>query len=273
MNLKVTHKVILGFVVITLLLFVTSISAIRILGEIKNATNQVADYAIPVQHFSSKVQMSLLKQAKLSSGITLTTDLAKLHALKEKFNQEHKQLNQQVKEIENLFSQQKELKLIQEFNQLYTTYLATVTTMFTKKTMVFEQYAQLNNMTTELITRFRSVEDKLVDLSYIEDAENEDLIEQISSASVPIESYVVNMGETISSLVDIENVTEASNVNDTIDIGLNNATPLFDYLKRLVKGHFSEEKVVNISDEFEQLKADLLVTDSIFHSKWHNSNK
>ena len=110
MKLKVTHKVILSFAAISLLLFFTSISAIRILGEIKNATNQVADFAIPVQHFSSKVQISLLKQAKLSSGIPLTTDLAKLNSLKQKFNDDNIKLNQQVKETKNLLSQQLHLQ-------------------------------------------------------------------------------------------------------------------------------------------------------------------
>ncbi|MGB1199556.1 MAG: methyl-accepting chemotaxis protein [Thalassotalea sp.] len=266
-NLKVTHKVILGFAVISLLLFFTSISAIRILGEIKHATNQVADFAIPVQHFSSKVQISLLKQAKLSSGIPLTTDLAKLNSLKQKFNDDNIKLNQQVKEIKNLLSQQKEFKFIKEFDQLYSPYLTSVTTMFTQKTSVLAQYTQLNDMKTQLIARFRSVEDKLVDLSYIEDADNEDLLDKISSASVPIESYVVNMGETINNLVDIESFEEASSVKDTIEVGLNNTTPLFDFLKRLVKGHFSSEKVADISDEFEQLKADLLVADNIFALK------
>lgn len=267
MKLKVTHKVILSFAAISLLLFFTSISAIRILGEIKNATNQVADFAIPVQHFSSKVQISLLKQAKLSSGITLTTDLTQLNTLKQKFNDAHLQLNQQVKEIENLFSQQTESKFIKEFNRLYSPYLATVTTMFAKKTSVLEQYDQLNDMKTQLTTRFRSIEDKLVDLSYIEDANNEDLLEQISSASVPIESYIVNMGETINNLVDVESFEEVSSIKDTLEVGLNNTTPLFDFLKRLVSGHFSSEKIAVISDEFEQLKADLLVTDNIIAVK------
>ncbi|GHE97204.1 HAMP domain-containing methyl-accepting chemotaxis protein [Thalassotalea profundi] len=266
MNLKVTHKVILGFTVISLLLFITSISAIRILSDIKNATNQVADFAIPVQHISSKVQISLLKQAKLSSSIPLTTNLEQLNIIKQKFNEEHTQLNQQVKEIENLFSKQKESVFIKEFNELYSPYLATVTTMFAKKKFVLEQYAQLSDMQTQLTARFRSVEDKLVDLSYIED-DNEDLLAQISSASVPIESYVMNMGETITNLVDIVSFEEASSVKDTLEVGLNNTTPLFDFLKRIVKDHFSSETVNNISIEFEQLKSDLLVKDNIFAVK------
>lgn len=267
MNLKVTHKVILGFAVISLLLIFTSTSSIRILGKISNATDQVANFAIPVQHLSNKVQISLLKQSKLSSTIPGQTLLTQVTTINQQLDDSVGELNKQVQEIKSLLAQQPELKFINQFTSFYTPYLTTVNEMIAHKKSILEQYEQLVTRNQQLSTRFRNIEDQLVDLSYIEDPNNEDLIEQISSASVPIESYIVNMGETLNNLVEINSQAEATNVQETIEIGLTNTTPLLDFLKRLTQDHMSYEKVVKIAEEFERLKADLLSEENIFTLK------
>ena len=85
-QLKVTHKVIIGFAVVLLLLFVASITSIKILSGIKTATSQVDKFAIPVQNYSSKVQILLLKQAKLSSLVPYVSNADKLAELKAQFD-------------------------------------------------------------------------------------------------------------------------------------------------------------------------------------------
>ena len=61
MVLKVTHKVIIGFAVILLSLFFSSISSVGILSDIKEATAKVDDFALPIQQYANTVQKQLLK--------------------------------------------------------------------------------------------------------------------------------------------------------------------------------------------------------------------
>jgi methyl-accepting chemotaxis protein len=66
LNLKVVHKVYLGFGVILALLIASNLAAGGKLTQISVATLQVSNGAIPVFKLSNQLQIALLKQAKLS---------------------------------------------------------------------------------------------------------------------------------------------------------------------------------------------------------------
>lgn len=64
MNLKVAHKIIIGFSIILLLTLIASVLYLRILSNVEQATSQIEKSAIPIQKTSSNIQIQLLKQAK-----------------------------------------------------------------------------------------------------------------------------------------------------------------------------------------------------------------
>jgi methyl-accepting chemotaxis protein len=253
MQLKVTHKVIIGFVVVLLLLFVASISSIKILSGIKTATTQVDDFAIPVQNYSSKVQILLLKQAKLSSLIPYVSDASKLDELKSQFNDVGKELNQEVSKIEKLLAKHESVSFINDFKKHYSPYSITAATMFADKELILAQQQAVTKQKNGLIETLRSVEDQLVELSYLDDPEQESLLEQLSSVSVQVEGYLISLSESIESIPTISTMDNALSVEEAVNIGFDNTKPLLDYLKRLSKGHISFEIIDKVTVDFNTL--------------------
>ena len=75
LKLKVAHKVIIGFGFITLLLLLSSGSALLSFATITDSSERVNQLAVPVQQQSNAAQIQLLKLAKLSAlGYTAETD-------------------------------------------------------------------------------------------------------------------------------------------------------------------------------------------------------
>ena len=253
MQLKVTHKVIIGFVVVLLLLFVASISSIKILSGIKTATTQVDQFAIPVQNYSSKVQILLLKQAKLSSLIPYVTDADKLGGLKTQFNEVGSELNQEVAKIDKVLAKRESVNFINAFKKHYSPYSATATTMFADKSTILSQQQAIINQKNILIESLRNVEDQLVELSYLEDPNEENLLEQLSSVSVQVEGYLISLSDSIETVPSVNAVENALSVEESLVIGFDNTKPLLDYLKRLSKGHISFEIVDKVAIDFDTL--------------------
>ena len=253
MQLKVTHKVIIGFVVVLLLLFVASISSINILSGIKSATTQVDQFAIPVQSHSSKVQILLLKQAKLSSLIPYVTNANRLAELKNQFNEVGEELNQEVSKIDRLLANHESFSFIKDFKNHYLPYSNSVVTMFVDKASILSQQEDVITQKNGLVETLRNVEDQLVELSYLEDPEQENLLEQLSSVSVQVEGYLISLSESIASIPTISTMENALSVEESLIIGFDNTKPLLDYLKRLSKGHISFEIVDKVAADFESL--------------------
>jgi len=267
MHLKVTHKVIIGFVVILLLLFVASISSIKILSGIKSATLQVDEFAIPVQSYSSKVQILLLKQAKLSSLIPYVTDNNKLTILKLQFNDAGKQLNQEIIKIEALLTGHESFTFIKNFKTHYAPYFNTVSTMFAEKESILLQQLALNEQKDAVVGALRNVEDQLVELSYIEDPENEKLLEQLSSVSVQVEGYLISISDLVETIPETKNIDEVLAIEEAAILAFKSSKPLLDFLKRLSKKHLSFDMVNKVMAEYEKLNPYLLGGQNIFLMK------
>lgn len=253
MQLKVSHKVIIGFVVVLLLLFVASISSINILSGIKTATSQVDKFAIPVQNYSSKVQIHLLKQAKLSSLIPYVTDADRLAELKKQFTVVGNELNQEVLKIDKLLAKHESASFLKDFKTYYLPYSNTVKVMFSGKESILSQQVEITQQKDILVETLRSVEDQLVELSYLEDPEQENLLEQLSSVSVQVEGYLISLSESIETIPSINTMENALSVEESVVIGFDNTKPLLDYLKRLSKGHVSFEIVDKVAVDFDTL--------------------
>lgn len=252
-QLKVTHKVIIGFAVVLLLLFVASITSIKILSGIKTATSQVDDFAIPVQNYSSKVQILLLKQAKLSSLIPYVSDAIKLAELKAQFDGVGSELNQEVTKIDRLLANHESFSFINDFKKQYSPYSTTAISMFAEKALILSHLEEITKQKNMLVESLRSVEDQLVELSYLEDPEQENLLDQLSSVSVQVEGYLITLSESIETIPNINMMENALSVEESLVIGFDNTKPLLDYLKRLSKGHASFDIVDKVVVDFESL--------------------
>ena len=94
LNLKVAHKVYLGFGIIVVLLIVSGLTSMGKLSTIIESTVQVTDIAVPVQKQSNQLQIKQLKQAKLSAMSFNTNSIATIETRIEQFAAATAELNQ-----------------------------------------------------------------------------------------------------------------------------------------------------------------------------------
>jgi len=267
MTLKVAHKVVLGFAVILLLLLFASISSVRILVDIRDATSQVDELAIPVQRLSNNIQIQLLKQAKLSSLISTSVDIEQLNALKGQFASEGDKLSKQVADISKMLSGQPSNRFLQKFNQDYQAYIDAVASMFTNREAVLANTLQLGEGQNKLDAHLDEAGALLVDLSYLEDPDKQVLIDRIAGSAGQIEGYIINLTDSAKEIISLENIDEVIASKDTIELAIGNIEQLLVFLQRLGEEYNTDGLIEQFTSEFEKSKQTLLGENSLFEIK------
>jgi len=197
MHLKVAHKVIFGFGVILLLLVFTSTSSISILANIESATAKVDTLAIPMQQRSNAIQINLLKQGKLSTQISNAKTVTQLDIIEKSFSELASQIHQQRNELITSLKQQSLNQQAQEISTHYQSFNNGFNKMLAGKRTVIELTQQLEQLMLALNAHLDEAGALLVDLTYLEDSDNQKTIDLIAGSAGQIEGYLIGVTNSV----------------------------------------------------------------------------
>lgn len=267
MNIKVAHKIMLGFAVILLLLVFASVSSINILRDIEKATAQVDELAIPIQKESNNIQIKLLKQAKQASQIPNVSTTSQLDVLKQAFAEQGENLNQHQGQLSSLVKTKEMISSQKHFQQQYQNFLASVAEMFDNKQQVIEQTLVLNDYEQQLLAHLDEAGALLVDLTYLEDPDAQATIDRIAGSAGQIEGYLINMTDATKSVISLTSIEEAQEAQIVIEQSLNNIAQMSDYLVRQGQDYNTDGLIELFIEEFEQAKVLLIGENNLFDVK------
>lgn len=265
MSVKVAHKIMLGFAVILFLLIVTSVSSIGILANIESATVQVDERAIPIQKQSNNIQISLLMQAKQASQIQSVSDLAELEALKQSFEQGSAQLAKDKLTLSRLLKGLPMESQLKKFQSQYQMFAQDVSQMFMYKQRVIEQADVLANLENDLNLYLDEAGALLVDLTYLEDPDEQNTIDRIAGAAGQIEGYLINVTDATKSVNAITDLDEVKDSQAVIYQSLGTIEQQTKYLVSLGEDYNTDGLIEQFVEEFDKSN-NLLRGDNNFFS-------
>ena len=267
MTVKVAHKIILGFTVILSLLIFASISSIGILADIEQATKEVNSIAIPVQKESTRLQVSLLKQAKQASQITTILQEQKLQQLRTSFAQQSEVLNQATRSLDQLSLSTQLAGQLQAFDNEQEAFANTVADMFVYQSAAISLEQSLTALEGEVATYLNEAGALLIDLTYLEDDSQQAVIERIVGSAGQIEGYVINLADATKSLLSIDSLDDLEQSRMSIDTSLGNIKDLMSYLVRQGQEYNTDGLIEQFVSEFEQANQRLTGSDNFFTLK------
>jgi len=266
-SLKIAHKVVIGFVVILLLLFFSSISSIGILSNIKQASAKVDDFALPIQKSANTVQKQLLKQAKSSSFIPTLTTINKIEQLKKAFAEQGLLLIEQKKAIEEMLYMFPNIDRLDRFNSAYEQYSNAVSAMFTHKLSVIQQTEYFIEQQKKLDDVLYEAGAVLGDLTYLDDPDNQEKIDRISGSASQVEGFVFNLTDATKTILAINTLEEVEESQEAIDFAISNIEQYSKFLIDLGKTYNTNGVIETFIDEFEKSKKMLKGKDNLFELK------
>jgi len=252
--LKVSHKVVIGFAVILLLLLISSISSVGILSDIRQASAKVNDFALPIQKYANTVQKQLLKQAKSSSFISTSMAVKEIKKLENTFAQQGSLLIEQEKLIEQMLYVFPNINNLNNFNLAYKEYSDSVEVMFTHRLAEINQteaFIEQQKVINDILYEAGAV---LGDLTYLDDPDNEKQVAQISGSASQIEGFVFNLTDATKTILSISTIAEVEESQQTIEFAISNVEQYSNFLITLGKAYNTNGLIDQFVEEFERAK-------------------
>ncbi|WP_340678476.1 methyl-accepting chemotaxis protein [Paraglaciecola sp.] len=131
MKITVATRVVGGFALITILLFLLGIVAVTNLKSIEHATEQVNTLTIPTVAGSSQLKVSFLNMGRLTTEAFYETDVKELKTKKESFEKSKANFDNEIRSLTSIVSKDPELRnSLVEVEGIYNDYITNVTSIF-----------------------------------------------------------------------------------------------------------------------------------------------
>lgn len=267
MNLKVAHKIVIGFAIILLLSFVASMLYLKILSNVESATSQIENSAIPIQKTSSNIQIQLLKQAKQASLIPYAKDKQSLTSIFETVSQQEQDLKQLEKSLTQLLSVNQMAADIKGFSGQYQEFVNSAVTMKDNRANVLTADEDIVTIEQKLAEHLDEAGAILVDLSYLEDSQRQADIDRIAGAAGQIEGYLFNLIDSTKVVTTLTNIDEVRASQADINTAIGNLDQLLGFLTRLGETYDTDGLIEQFVEEYEKSKVLLQGEDNIFDVK------
>jgi len=267
MNLKVAHKIIIGFSIILLLTLIASVLYLRILSNVEQATSQIEKSAIPIQKTSSNIQIQLLKQAKQAGFLPYAKDASSLETIFSVFTQQESELIELEKVLTQLLRANQMGQDMKSFKGQYSEFVTSVTTMKNFRFNVLQANDNLVQFERQLADHLDEAGALLVDLSYLEDPDRQADIDRIAGAAGQVEGYLFNLIDSTKVVINLTDIEEVKSSQADIQTALANLDQMLGFLTRLNDVYDTDGLIEQFSDEYEKSKALLTQEQNIFSVK------
>ncbi len=269
LKLKVVHKVNGGFALIVALLVISSLSAVTRLGSINSSTLQVNDLAVPVQRQSNQLQISLLKQAKLSTLSFNHNSVLQIDQSIDRFASDTAQFNQAYQQLAQLVSKEPELKnYLSQANASYQGYTEAVNSMLSAIKSRIRLSINISQSHEQLITGIDEAGAILLELSYLEpNNNNAATLEQIAGAANQLDGYLLAIINTAKEIVISTDPAKIQSSKETVEFTLSNLDAQIGYLKTLAADVDTGELLPQFQTEYSKSATLLHGGNNLFDTK------
>lgn len=208
LQLNFSQKIWLGFGIIIFLLSLSSALSLFNLSDINNSTTQVNENAVPVLKQSNQAQISLLKQAKLSSSGYNAINHLQIQKANQEFSSVAKVFERQYEELKQTVQVDKEMSaFVDNAREHYQHYSLAVKNMFEAKRSLLDARDKANEEVRVLSNMVDDAGAFLLDVvwsEYGEDDKSRELMEGIQGRLDGLIIGLFNVVDEINRSSDLE---------------------------------------------------------------------
>lgn len=267
-SLKVTHKVIIGFGFIALLLLLSSMSALVSFNAIDQSNARVNQVAVPVQQQSNAAQVQLLKLAKLSALGFTAEQQSEISRYQQQFDDGSRLLAEKVDGLAQLTrSEQRFTGILADIDSSYQQYATAVAAMFDNKLNSLVLQRQIDEEYLILERLIDGIGADLMDISYLEIPGKEEQVELIAGTANRVDGQLLGLLNTLKEVAAYTEQSQALAGQENISFALSDMQVNVDYMANQVFGLDTDGLWQNITAQLTELTSRLEAQNSLANTK------
>ena len=268
LNLKVSHKVFLGFGIIVIMLLFTGIFAISIFSNINKSTIQVTDIAVPVQKQSNQLQIQLLKLVKFSTFSFNSKTTEQVEANISQFNRDAQTLKQDYQKlsalVKNLPQAQKQLNQAQASTEKYSQAVQDMLGAI-KTRLEYQQKTQYSH--EQILNHIDEAAALLMEISYLESGGSQSALDQLAGHATQLDGYLSNVLDSAKEVLNATDLSKMDQKQESIEFLLSNLDIQAKRLTVLAEGINTNGLLEQFFSEYQKGISHLIGDNSLLHNK------
>lgn len=260
LKLSVVAKIITGFVLLGVLLFITNVISYLGLSNIRGSAESVIQEKMPLQSQMTMVQTQLLNLGKLSLRDYYLDSLPSLQTNKEAFNSEKSDFESQLKTLSKMLLDKDVTASLTAGAEATSLYLSSVQKMYDYREQQFQIEGQLHS-------RFESVRDLadettsfLLDIAFLDEGDTNPNLQRLAGQGNNIDIKVITLLKNVEELLSIRTVQGSVVIREDMDFALRNIEQENEHLLRIAQGVDTDGLVESYQEGWKKLN------DAIFGS-------
>ena len=224
MKITVAMRIIGGFLTISLLLVVISISSLLNLNAVGSATEEVNQVAIPTLSGSNTLKATFLNMGRLTFEAYIEEELQGLKEKQASFEQNKQTFERTYQHLDNIVSNDSELQ--QSLNKINTTYQA-YTTNVEKMYQSHQQYMSMRNTISDRIGDAEDGADDastlLLDFSDLDIVRSTPALQRAAKAGSELETTLLSLLTVTNEYVKTDSLVRAQTLGNEVKLVVDNA--------------------------------------------------
>ncbi len=194
MKITIKKKIIGGFSIITILLFILGLVAISNLKSIESATQQVNTLALPTVMGSNQLKVSFLNMGRLATEGFYETELSEIDSKYKGFNVSKQTFEQELAVLRKVVNQEQALKTsLSQTESIFQNYAKNVTAIFENKKQRINHQNTLEDILGDIEDNADDTSTLIIDFSDLEQVQSNSALKEASAIANSLESNLSSL--------------------------------------------------------------------------------
>ncbi|MBD3585898.1 methyl-accepting chemotaxis protein [Salinimonas sp. HHU 13199] len=249
MKITVAKRIIGGFLTISLLLILISISSLYNLNSIGAATDEVNNTAIPTISGSNTLKATFLNMGRLTFESYIEEELSGLNEKQESFNESKATFDKTYAQLQPIVSDDPALKSsLDKVHNSYSNYIANAEKMY----KMHRQYMSMRNTIEDQIGVAEDNADDastyLLDFSYLPEVESNPSLQKAAKIGGELESALLSMLTVSNEYVKTQTIIRSETLSNEVSLVVENVSEKLSAMLEAANGQDASGSLEEISE-------------------------
>ncbi|MCY7296351.1 HAMP domain-containing methyl-accepting chemotaxis protein [Alteromonas sp. a30] len=257
LKLSVVAKIIIGFVLLGVLLFITNVISYLGLSNIRGSAESVIQEKMPLQSQMSMVQNQLLHMGKLALRDYYLDSLSTLQNNKTLFDDEKAKFEKQLNKLSQLVVDGKAKRQLLLGKESSKAYLEAVENMYQYRMKQFIAEDKLKRQFDNSQLLADETTSYLLDIAFLENGETDPVLKTLAGHGNNIDIKVITLLKNVEELLAIRALQGGITLRDDMNFALRNLQQANEYLQRTSAGVDTDGLVESYQEGWAKLEASI----------------
>ncbi|MGJ8681562.1 HAMP domain-containing methyl-accepting chemotaxis protein [Paraglaciecola sp.] len=261
MKITVAKRVVGGFSIITILLFILGVVAVSNLNSIDQATEEVNTLALPTVTGSSQLKVSFLNMGRLATEAYYETSLDSVKTKQTAFEESEASFNSEMQTLTGVVSKEKDLRAsLVQTEEIYRQYIENVSTIFENKKNGLEQQARIQDLLGDIEDNSDEASSLILDFSDLDEVQSNRQLKKASGIANGLESELSSLIDASYEYIKSESLSSADIRSNDVKLSITKITAIINEIQAAENGQDDSD---TLSEVYEYTDT---ITDSVMSS-------